>query len=158
MDNTGKTIFREMNLKQFTEPECFDSYLRVTGFGPWFVLLAAALVLAAIFVWAFFGRLQTTAVGAGICKNGTLLCYVAQKDFDGITEDTAADIEGSEGEVTGMDATLHSFSELPKDVLLLLPDSRWYCEVSLRCPLVDGVYTVIFQNPVQPASFMTRGD
>ena len=55
MEDTGKNLFRSENLKKASEPEQLDGYLKVTGFGPWFVLLAAALVLGAIFIWAFFG-------------------------------------------------------------------------------------------------------
>lgn len=158
MEETGNNLFREKNLKKASEPEQLDGYLKVTGFGPWAVLLAAALVLGAVFVWAFFGRLHTTMIGAGYCKDGTLVCYVTQKDFDSISEDTAADVEGTEGTVTGSVAELLASSEVPKDVLPRLADSKWYCRVTVSCPLEDGLYTVIFQKPVAPASFMTGGD
>lgn len=158
MEETGKNLFREENLKKASEPEQLDGYLKVTGFGPWAVLLAAALMLAAVFVWAFFGRLHTTVTGAGYCKDGTLVCYMAQKDTDSITENSDADVEGIEGVVTGISPDLFSSSEVPKDVLPRLADSKWYCTVSVSCPREDGLYTVIFQNPVAPASFMTGGD
>ncbi len=158
MNETGMNLFREENLKKASEPERLDAYLKVTGFGPWLVLLAAALALAAVFVWAFFGRLHITVTGAGNCENGTLVCYVAQKDIDDITENSVADVEGAEGAVTGIDADLFAASEVPKDVLPRLTDSKWYCRVTVNCPQEDGLYTVIFQKPVAPASFMTRGD
>lgn len=78
MENTETTLFREKNLKKAVEPEQLDGYLKVTGFGPWFVVLAAALVLAAIFVWAFLGKIQPIITGAGYCESGTLICYVAR--------------------------------------------------------------------------------
>jgi hypothetical protein len=159
MENTETTLFREKNLKKAVEPEQLDGYLKVTGFGPWFVVLAAALVLAAIFVWAFLGKIQPIITGAGYCESGTLICYVAQSEIGEITKETTVDIEGSPGRVTGIDLSLYASSEIPNDVLFLLPEARWYSTVKLSCELEDGLYTVSFrQKAITPASFMTRGD
>ena len=159
MDNRTKELFREKNMKKAAEPERFDGYLRVTGIGPWFVLLAAALILAAIFAWALFGRAQTVIAGAGICENGTLICYVAQEKIDEITVDTMVEVGGTPVRVTNIDPSLYDYSQIPNEVLYLLPDSWWYCKVTLDCPLADGLYTVSFyQEAVAPVSFMTQGD
>lgn len=159
MSNHANTVFREKNLQKAVGPEKLDGYLKVTGFAPWFVLLAAALVLAAVFVWVFFGRIQTTITGAGYCENGVLRCYVAQKELGEITKESVVMIEDVRGEVTGMDASLHSASEMPNELLFLLPDERWYSTVQIRCPLEDGLYTVTFyQSEIAPSSFLTRGD
>jgi hypothetical protein len=77
MTDTETTVFREKNLKKASDPEQLDGYLKVTGMGPWFVILAAALVLAAIFVWVFFGKVHTIVNGAGYCKDGMIRCYFA---------------------------------------------------------------------------------
>ena len=76
MAENEKTLFREKNLKNATDPEQLNSYLKVTGFSAWFVVIAAALVLAAIFIWAFFGKIQTSIQGAGYCTNGIVMCYL----------------------------------------------------------------------------------
>jgi len=158
MKESGKTIFREKNLKEASEPEQFDNFLRVTGFGPWLTLLSAALVLAAVFVWVFFGRFQTVITGAGYCKDGRLLCYVSQKELDGITDNTTVDVEGTAGEIIRFDPSLYTASDISNDVLFLLPDTRWYCMVVLDCPLEDGLYKVSFyRESVAPVSFMTQG-
>ena len=159
MRNAEKTLFREKNLKKAAGKEQLDGYLKVTGFGPWFVLLAAALILAAIFAWAFFGKLQSTVTGAGYAEKGVLRCYVAQSELDEITEETTVMIEDTRGAVTNIDASLHSASELSNDLLFLLPEARWYCMVQIDCPLEDGLYTVTFyQREVTPAAFLMRGD
>ena len=159
MEEKSKNLFREKNLLKASEPEQLDGYLKVTGFGPWFVLVTAALVLAAVFVWMFFGRLQTVVTGAGYCKDGELLCYVDQSEMEEITEDSVAEINGLRGSVTDIDLALHNPSQVPNDVRFLLPDSRWYCTVQLSCPLEDGLYQVSFYpKSVSPASFITRGD
>ncbi|MBR3174899.1 MAG: hypothetical protein IKF55_03400 [Oscillospiraceae bacterium] len=130
----------------------------MTGFGPWFVVLAAALVLAAIFVWAFCGKIQPVINGAGTCENGTLGCYVAQNEIKEITDETTVDIEGTQGKIAGIDMSLYNANEIPDDILFLLPESRWYSTVRISCELEDGLYAVTFlQKPITPASFLTRG-
>ena len=158
MEEKRTSIFREANLKKAAEPEKLDGYLKVAGFGPWFVVLAAGLILAAFFIWMFFGRLQTSVTGAGYCSDGKLVCYVTQDEFEEISSKTAVDIEGLEGTITGTDDRLYAASEIPNDILYLLPDSRWYCIVEVACDGEDGLYTAVFLNEVEPASFMSRED
>lgn len=159
MSEKGNVLFREKNLKKASGPEDLDRYLKVTGFGPWMVLAAATLLLAAVFIWVFFGKIQTSITGAGYAENGVLRCYVAQSDQEKITEETTVIIDGVQGQVTGLDAGLHSSSELPNDLLFLLPGVRWYSTVQVRCPLEDGLYKVTFyQREITPSSFMTQGD
>ena len=158
MEQKQTSIFREANLKKASEPEKLDGYLKVTGFGPWLVLLAAGLIMAAFIVWMFMGRLQTSVTGAGYCSDGKMVCYVAQRDFDDLAGVTSADIEGSEGHVTALDDRLYAASEIPNNVLYMLPDSRWYCTVEVDCSLEDGLYTAVFLNEVRPASYIIRGE
>lgn len=158
MSDAGKTLFREKNLKKAAGPEQLDGYLKVTGFGPWFVVLTAVLVLAAIFAWAFFGRIQTTVASAGYCEGGVLRCYVAPGEITGITEETRAVIEGLQCGVTGVDDSPRDASEIPGELLPLLPDTPWFATVQIDCPLRDGLYTVTLYRQTVPASFMARGD
>ena len=159
MTDTETTVFREKNLKKAADPEQLDGYLKVTGFGPWFVILAAALVLAAIFVWAFFGRVQTVISGAGYCKNGMICCYFAQNEIGEITEGATVDIQGSVGTVTDVESSLYRSVDIPDDVLFLLPDSRWYSTAQISCTLEDGLYAVVYPGKkTAPASFLTQGD
>lgn len=159
MENTENKLFRKKNLKKASEPEKLDRYLRVTGFGPWFTVLAAAIVLAAVFIWVFFGKLQLTVSGAGYCEDGTLLCYISQQDSDEITNDIVVDVGGVKGRIIGIDPALHDSSEVPNDILFLLPDAKWYTTVKLSCPLDDGLYTVEFyEKEAAPASFMNEGE
>lgn len=159
MSESEKTVFREKNLQKAAGPETLDGYLKVTSFGPWFVLLAAALVLAAVFVWAFFGTIRTTVNGAGYCEDGTLRCYVARGEIGEITEDSTAIIGGTQGTVKRIDMNLYSPFEVPNEVLFLLPESNWYSTVQLACPLENGLYSVTFsQKSPAPFSLRMQGD
>lgn len=159
MSESEKTLFREKNLQIAAGPEKLDGYLKVTSIGPWFVLLAAALVLAAVFLWVFFGKVQTTVTGAGYCENGVLRCYVARSEISEITEKSAVMADKTQGEVVEIDSDLHSLSEVPDEIHSMLPPANWYSTVQLACPLEDGLYTVTFsQKSAAPFSLRMQGE
>ena len=158
MKENKKSIFREKNLTKATEAEQLDRYLKVTGSGPWFVLLAAALVLAAIFIWAFFGKVETVVDGAGYCEEGTIICYFARSEIDEIPVGAIVDIEGAQGVVTEIGKNLYSANELPEEVADLLPYEMWYRAARISCGLDDGLYAVRYiEEETTPSSFLTRG-
>ena len=159
MTDTETTVFREKNLKKASDPEQLDGYLKVTDMGPWFVILAAALVLAAIFVWVFFGKVHTIVNGAGYCKDGMIRCYFAQNEISEITEGMTVDVQGASGTVTEVETSLFRAVDIPDDVLFLLPDARWYSTARIRCDLDDGLYAVTCPGKATaPASFLTSGE
>ena len=160
MDENKNTIFREKNLKKAADPEQLGSYLKVTSFGAYFVVLSAALVLAAIFIWVFFGSVQTVCEGAGYCKDGVINCYFEQKQTDELSKGMKADIDGNDGTVTEVDSDLYMSGDIPYEVLYLLPDndSRWYQTAKVRCNLPDGLYSVkITVEKNHPIFFLANG-
>ena len=150
MANTGKTLFREKNLKAAADPEQLDGYLKVTGFGAWVVVLTAAIVLAALFIWVLFGKVATEIEGAGYCENGSITCYFALDDAAKLTKGTAVDIESpnaegtTQGTVSEIGSTLYKDYDIPNEVLFLLPDSDWYGAVQVDCDAADGLCSVTY--------------
>lgn len=151
-----KSIFREENLKKAVDPEQLNACLKVTGVAPWMVLLAAGLVLAAVFVWFFFGKLKNVAEGAGYCRDGVITCYFRQKEIGEFTVGDPVDVEGTEGTVTEIDTGLIRKNDLPNEVMFLVPDSEWYSTVLISCGVADGLYSVRYHEAdTAPASFLT---
>ena len=149
MEDSGKPLFREESLKRAAEPEQLNRYLKVTEFGPWMVILAGALVLAAVFVWSFFGVIRTTVEGAGYCKDGVITCYFSQETADNIPRGATVDIH-----------KLTVPRDIPNDVLFLLPDthSEWYYAFLIDCDLPDGLYSVkYYGEEIHPISFLMQG-
>ena len=95
MENDKNTVFREKNLKKAQDPEQLGSYLKLTGAREWFVIVAAALVLAAVFIWFFFGKITTVSFGAGINSDGVLLCYFSREDTEELKAGAELDAEGT---------------------------------------------------------------
>lgn len=76
----ARSIFRKKSLDRVSNPEQLNDYIRVTNPGVWMVLCAVILLLIGIFVWATFGRLDTTVSVGAVTENGQTLCYVKEAD------------------------------------------------------------------------------
>ena len=126
MSTEEKKLFREKNLKKAADPEQLDQYLKATGVAPWLVILCAALVLAAVFIWLFFGKVETVIVGAGHCENGVITAYFAQNEMKDFRIGSVVDIDGHEGTVAEIGSELYLDQDIPYDILFLLPTLVWH--------------------------------
>jgi len=160
MAEERKTIFREKNLKKATDPDALNGYLKVTGFSAWFVIIAAALILAAVFLWALYGKITPVVWGAGYCTDGTMKCYFEQSRMQELHEGAKVDVGGTEGTIEELQSDLYMENDIPYDVLFLLPDSdeKWYSTAIISCNTEDGLYKVKYQETeIRPISFLTQG-
>ncbi len=160
MSEEQKTIFREKNLKKAAEPDALNDYLKVTGFSAWFVVIAAALILAAVFLWAVFGKVTPVISGAGYCSNGMIKCYFEQSRMEELKKGAKVDVEGNTGIIEKIGNDLYMEYDIPYEVLFLLPksDEQWYSYAMIRCDTEDGLYKVNYQEKeIRPISFMAEG-
>ena len=159
MENAGKPLFREDSLRKAADPEQLNRYLKVTEIGPWMIVTAGALVLAAIFICSLFGTVRITVQGAGYCENGMITCYYSRETADIIPKGATVDIHGHDGIVKETEGDLSLPRDVPVDVLYLLPDSHseWYYTLQVQCDLPDGLYTVkYYGKEIHPISFLTQ--
>ena len=54
-----KSIFREKSLTKVSSPEQLNDYIRVSTPAVWLVLSAIVLLLIAVTLWGFLGRLES---------------------------------------------------------------------------------------------------
>ena len=159
MENTEKTTAEETAAETTASEESstnknnaseeLDSYLNVTGAGPWIVALTAAVILAGIAVWLMFGRVQTKITGAGFCENGSICCYFELDDISKLSKGTVVEIssmnvEAAEGTVTEAGTKLYRDYDIPNEILINLSDADWYGTVQISCDLEDGLYTATY--------------
>ena len=154
----GESLFREKNLKRAEGPEQLDSYLKVTGFSAWFVVIAAALVVVALFLWLFHAEISEVVKGAGYCRDGVITCYFPQKEIEEISIGDSLDVGGSPCRITNVNSDLYLDYNIPNEVLFLLPEAKWYCTVAAAADLPDGLYAAQFvKDPVALVSFLLKG-
>ena len=159
MNNEKNSVFREKNLKKAQDPEQLSSYLKVTGYKEWVIISAAALVLVAVFVWFFFGKITTVYSGAGYNSDGVLLCYFIREDTEELKDGAELDAEGTACAVMDVDTALYTAADIPNEVLYYLPESRWYSRVEADGhALADGLYRVSFSLDTEaPVAMLSNG-
>ena len=159
MNEDSGTLFREKNLKEAAAPEQLDTYLKVTGFSAWLAVAAAGLVLAAVFLWIFTARITNVVNGAGYCKDSVLTCYFPQAEITEISVGDSLDVNGTSCRIEHVNSDLFLSSDIPNEVLFLLPEARWYCTVDAAADLPDGLYSAEYEMaPITPASYLTKGE
>jgi HlyD family secretion protein len=60
-----KQIFRKAVIDRVTSPEQLTDYIHVGSPSVWAALVAAIILLASLFVWAAFGRVEVNRTDAG---------------------------------------------------------------------------------------------
>ena len=153
----SETLFREKNLKKAAEPEQLDDYLKVTSFGAWFVIAAAALALAALLLWGFCGQIDDTVRGAGVCEGALFTCYFPADELKGVSPGDILLVDEEELSITAVNQARCADYELPRALLELLPEQRWFVSVSAEAELPDGLYAAELVSPIKPSSFLSKG-
>ncbi len=54
----SRQIFRENSIERVTSPEQLDDYIKVTTPSVWLILAATVILLAGIFIWGIFGKIE----------------------------------------------------------------------------------------------------
>lgn len=151
-------LFRKKSMERVTSPEQLNDYIRVSDPGVWMLLAAIIILLAGVCVWGIFGHLDTKTETAGVCENGTLVCYIKKEDMDGVQAGTLISVEGNECTVKEVSADPVRLDGESNAYLLYtsgLTAEDWVYAVTADCPLADGTYAVsVITERVAPLSFV----
>ncbi len=153
------SVFRRKSMEKITSPEQINDYIRVSNPSVWMILAAVIVLLAGVCVWGMFGRLDTSVETGGICADGHLTVYVAEKDFAKISKETILSVDGAEYAITGIaDAPIQLDSSTDSYLIHLigLSEGDWVYALSVDIPGIrDGVYTVsVITERVRPLDFV----
>ena len=131
-----KQIFRQKSLDRISSPEQLTDYLHVTNVGVWVVFSVIILLLAAFFVWASLGKLETTVAAKAVVRDGSAQMTVIQNAE--ITSGMTFRVGGSEGQI----------AEVGQDEMGLTV-------ATAQVELANGNYdAVIVVESVSPISFL----
>lgn len=59
MEKSDQALFRKKTVDKISSPEQLTEYLKVTSPRMWIILAAVIMVLLAVIVWGFIGRMET---------------------------------------------------------------------------------------------------
>jgi len=152
-------IFRQKSLDKISSPEQMNDYIRVTNPSVWMVLAAVIALLVGVCVWGVFGRLDTALQTGGVCTDGTLVCYIGEADFTGVTADAVVEVDGREYAVSSVAAAPAPVGTDAGSYLLHLmglTEGDWVYAVTADAPgLEDGTYRVsVVVERVRPLDFV----
>lgn len=89
-------VFRQKSIEKISSPEQMNDYIRVSNPSVWIILAAVIVLLAGVFVWGLFGRLDSAFQTGGVCKDGSLTVYVSEENFAKISEKAVISVDGAE--------------------------------------------------------------
>lgn len=92
----GNPVFRQKSIEKISSPEQMNDYIRVSNPSVWMILAAVIVLLAGVFVWGLFGRLDSAFQTGGVCKDGSLTVYVSEENFAKISEKAVISVDGAE--------------------------------------------------------------
>lgn len=139
VEEQKKSVFRKKTLDRMASTEQLTDYLKVANPGVWITVVAVIVLLAGIFEWSFFSRLETSAQANVIVENnmGRVMPLGSESFESGMT----LKVEGKEAEITSTETDEYG---------------RTYGIAELILP--DGVYsgTVVTQS-IDPVEFLLTG-
>lgn len=155
----SKTIFRQKSMEKITFPEQMNDYIRVSNPGVWMILAAVIVLLAGVCVWGAFGRMDTAFQTGGMCRDGQLIVYVGEKDFDTVGEDAILSVDGKEYALSDIAKTPAAVDDKLDSYLVHLAGlstGDWaYTLKADTAGLQDGTYTVtVITDRVKPLDFV----
>lgn len=157
----AEQIFRKKSLDKVNSPEQLNEYIRISTPGMWTVMVAVAVLLVSVIVWAAAGTLETTVEAKGIANGENIVCFVPD----------ASDIEaGSKVKLGALEGTVSLVSSKPvsKETALSmveadeyslycleLSDWNYVVEITVSGSTADGfVMPGIITEEVKPISFI----
>ncbi len=152
-------IFRQKSIEKISSPEQLNNYIRVSNPSVWMILAAVIILLAGIFVWGLFGRLDTAFQTGGVCKDGYLTVYVSEKDFAKINEKAIISLDESEfalSEIPGSPVQLDDSTDPYLLHLIGASAGDWVYVLSVDASgIKDGTFSVsIITERVRPLDFV----
>lgn len=155
MDNS---LFRKKSLERVSSPEQLNDYIKVSSPGIWLILGAVIVLLAGVFVWSVFGRLETVKDAVVVGKDGMAVCWIRADDADSVSQGMTVDVNGTDFQIgTVSEFPTDAGEALDKETLLVsgLNSQDMLYAASLSGSLPDGVYegTIVIEQ-IAPISFL----
>lgn len=136
----SEPIFREKSLQKVKSPDNLNEYIRVANPSIWLIMAAIIILLIGFCTWAVFGSVKTVVEADVHCENGTVTCYVAEKDIPKIHIGMPVQF----GEYTG------TVTEI-----IMRDGTIGACPLSVDMPIPEGIYGAsITVESIHPAFFL----
>lgn len=136
----NEELFRKKSLDKVKSPENLDDYIQVSNPGVWLLLISVIILLAGVCVWGIFGHIDSVTETSIRTENGTVICYIAEKDILSVQKGMTVKFDGFEAVITEIGT---------KD------DMGYICTLQSDQTIPDGFYEgKIVTKSVKPMTFV----
>ena len=155
------SIFRKQSLDRVNSPEQLSDYIKTSKPSIWLVMLAVLLLLLSVFVWAFFGALDTTVSIDGVANGNAVICFSDDANNIRIGDNVRiGDVSGtvlsvSQKPISLADATALADTDDYTLYRLALDEWNYVVEIAVDGTIADGYVTAdVVTETVSPISFV----
>jgi hypothetical protein len=92
-------FFNQKAVERLQSPEDMEKYLHITNPGAWIMIIACAVLLGGLLIWAFFGSVAERATLSGVIADTYVICVTDADTAIKIAEGAPAYIDGKMYEV-----------------------------------------------------------
>lgn len=155
----GNPVFRQKSIEKISSPEQMNDYIRVSNPSVWIILAAVIVLLAGVFVWGLFGRLDSAFQTGSVCKDGSLTVYVSEENFAKISEKAVISVDGAELALSDIPSSPVRLDDNADPYLLHLTGASagdWVYVLKVDAAgMKDGVISVsVITERVRPLDFV----
>lgn len=158
-----KDIFRKSTMDRVSSPDQLNDYIRLANPSVWVILAAVLILLAAVFVWGYFGALPTSVTANGVGSGGSVVCFLPREDAEAVSEGMDAVVGSYPAVVSQVGSVPLSAAEAQDELVsdyarasAELSDWNIRIVLTLEAPVEDGqVYPVkITAGETRPIDFI----
>ena len=155
----GNPVFRQKSIEKISSPEQMNDYIRVSNPSVWIILAAVIVLLAGVFVWGLFGRLDSAFQTGGVCNDGSLTVYVSEENFAKISEKAVISVDGAELALSDIPSSPVRLDDNADPYLLHLTGASagdWVYVLKIDAAgMKDGIISVsVITERVRPLDFV----
>ena len=143
-------------------PEQLNEYIKLTNPGVWVLVLAVAVLLAGVCVWAIFGKIDTKVPTVAVSGNGAAYLYVKEEDVEQIKagmpvrindNQTAYEIETVSDKPEKVTEDLDEYTRYIGNLQV----GEWVYKCKLNKAVKEGVYGAnIVIESISPMTFIVN--
>ncbi len=148
-------LFRQKSLDIATAPDEIDGYIKTVKPSIWIILIAVAVFLLGVLVWASLTTIDTTIKGHCEVSNGQAVFYISEENFKKVQEDSKLVIKDKNYNLTSVIGPVQAEDDSSALHAGGIKANDWYYMLCAKTDMPDGGYdSYILVESITPIDFI----